>query len=143
MRADFYGLAFETPRVTVFLRSPWRSSYLEHRLFDAARGLPRVEPEGARAEMFAEAEERLPGCLVARANELIEVVEAADEAAAELEVIGGDSFVRRDFGHVRALTEFVGALTDALRGRAGAIGHDAGDIADDRLEMRRDQADLA
>jgi hypothetical protein len=51
MRVDFYGLAFETPRVTFFLRSPWRSSHLEHRLFDAVRGLPRVEPEEAPDEL--------------------------------------------------------------------------------------------
>lgn len=35
MRIEFYGLAFETPRVTVHLYSPWRSSALENRLFEA------------------------------------------------------------------------------------------------------------
>jgi len=34
MRIDFYGLAFETPRVTVHLWSPWRASALEHRMFE-------------------------------------------------------------------------------------------------------------
>jgi hypothetical protein len=43
MRIDFYRLAFETPRVTFYLWSPWRASALEHRLFDAIRHLPRVE----------------------------------------------------------------------------------------------------
>src|SRR3954447_20880464 len=45
MRVDFYGLAFETPRVTFYLWSPWRAAALEHRLFDALRVLPRVEVE--------------------------------------------------------------------------------------------------
>jgi hypothetical protein len=43
MRVDLYALAFETPRVTVHLWSPWRASALEHRLFDAVKNLPRVE----------------------------------------------------------------------------------------------------
>ncbi len=33
MRIDFYGLVFETPRVTFYLWSPWRAAALEHRLF--------------------------------------------------------------------------------------------------------------
>jgi hypothetical protein len=33
MRIDIFGLAFETPRVTAHLWSPWRSTELEHRLF--------------------------------------------------------------------------------------------------------------
>ena len=45
MRVDLYGLAFETPRVTVHLWSPWRTSALEHRLFEVIKGLPRVEFE--------------------------------------------------------------------------------------------------
>ena len=36
MRVDFYGLAFETPRVTFYLRSPWRAAALEHKLFEPA-----------------------------------------------------------------------------------------------------------
>ncbi len=45
MRVDFYGLAFETPCVTFYLRSPWRAAALEHRLYDAVRGLPRTRVE--------------------------------------------------------------------------------------------------
>ena len=45
MRVDFYGLIFETPRVTFYLWSPWRAAALEHRLFEAVRALPRVEME--------------------------------------------------------------------------------------------------
>jgi hypothetical protein len=45
MRFDFYGLAFETPRVVFHLWSPWRASALEHRLFDALKLLPRAELE--------------------------------------------------------------------------------------------------
>jgi hypothetical protein len=42
MRVDFYGLVLETPRVSVYLWSPWRAAALEHRLFEAMRTLPRV-----------------------------------------------------------------------------------------------------
>jgi hypothetical protein len=51
MRVDFYGLAFETSRVTFYLWSPWRAAALEHRLFDALRQLPRVEVEEAPDEV--------------------------------------------------------------------------------------------
>jgi len=51
MRVDFYGLAFETPRVTFHLWSPWRAAALEHRLFDAVRKLARVEPEQGPDEL--------------------------------------------------------------------------------------------
>ena len=50
MRFDFYGLAFEAPRVTFYLWSPWRAAALEHRLFDALRALPRVEVEDGADE---------------------------------------------------------------------------------------------
>ncbi len=45
MRFDFYGLAFETPRVVFHLWSPWRASALEHRLFEALKLLPRADLE--------------------------------------------------------------------------------------------------
>lgn len=45
MRIELYGLMFETPAVTYYLWSPWRASFLEHRLFDAIRQLPAVEFE--------------------------------------------------------------------------------------------------
>ncbi len=45
MLIDFYGLKFETPQVTVHLWSPWRSTALEHRLFEAIRALPRLALE--------------------------------------------------------------------------------------------------
>jgi len=51
MRTEFYGLAFETPRVSFYLWSPWRASALEHRLFDAIRGLPRIEVEQGADEL--------------------------------------------------------------------------------------------
>ena len=50
MRFDFYGLAFETPRVTFFLWSPWRATALEHRLFEAVKNVPRAELEKAADE---------------------------------------------------------------------------------------------
>jgi len=51
MRFDFYGLAFETPRVTFFLWSPWRATALEHRLFEAVRQLPRAQFEDGGDEL--------------------------------------------------------------------------------------------
>jgi hypothetical protein len=45
VQLEFYGLAFETPQVTFHLWSPWRAAALEHRLFEAVRGLPRAASE--------------------------------------------------------------------------------------------------
>ena len=45
MRIDFYGLVIETPQVTFHLWSPWRSSALEHRLFEGIHKL-----QGAKVE---------------------------------------------------------------------------------------------
>jgi hypothetical protein len=50
MRIEFYGLVFDAPYVTLHLWSPWRSAELEHRLFNAVRGLPRVVTESAPDE---------------------------------------------------------------------------------------------
>jgi len=51
MHADFYGLAFESPRVTCYLWSPWRASALEHRLFDVVRSLPHLNVEQESDEL--------------------------------------------------------------------------------------------
>ena len=51
MRFEFYGLAFETPRVIFHLWSPWRATALEHRLFEALRLLPRAEQEEGSDEL--------------------------------------------------------------------------------------------
>jgi hypothetical protein len=45
MRADFYGLTFETPRLTVHLWTPWRASALEHRMFEAVAQAIGIQPE--------------------------------------------------------------------------------------------------
>lgn len=50
MRFEFYGLAFETPKVVFHLWSPWRATALEHRLFEALRAMPRAELEDAPDE---------------------------------------------------------------------------------------------
>ncbi len=42
MRIEMYGLVFEAPTVTFYLWSPWRSSALEHRLFEEIRSLPQT-----------------------------------------------------------------------------------------------------
>ena len=51
MRVDFYGFAFEAPRLTVYLWSPWRSAALEHRLFEAVAQQPRLQIEKAPDEL--------------------------------------------------------------------------------------------
>jgi hypothetical protein len=50
MHIDMYGLAFDTPRVTVYLWSPWKASALEHRLFEAVRQLPHAVADDAPDE---------------------------------------------------------------------------------------------
>lgn len=50
MRVDIYNLSFETPQVTFHLWSPWRASALEHRLFEAVRGVPNVRTEAGPDE---------------------------------------------------------------------------------------------
>jgi hypothetical protein len=50
MRFEFYGLAFETPRVTFYLWSPWRSTALEHKLFEAVRSIPNTLREDSPDE---------------------------------------------------------------------------------------------
>ncbi len=51
MRVEFFGLQFDTPCVTFYLWSPWRSTALEHRLFDAVRNLPNVRREDLADEL--------------------------------------------------------------------------------------------
>src|ERR1043166_4355255 len=51
MRIDLYGMAFDGPAVTYYLWSPWRCSALEHRLFEAIKGLSKVEFENAPDEL--------------------------------------------------------------------------------------------
>jgi hypothetical protein len=57
MRVEFYGLVFETPRVTFYLWSPWRAAALEHRLFDALRTLPRTTVEEGPDELRLQVED--------------------------------------------------------------------------------------
>lgn len=45
MRIEMYGLVFDSPGVTFYLWTPWRASYLEHRLFDALSHCSNVEIE--------------------------------------------------------------------------------------------------
>ncbi|MGL6094492.1 MAG: hypothetical protein ACRC7O_01655 [Fimbriiglobus sp.] len=55
MRVDLFGLSMETPGVTFYLWSPWRCSALEHRLFDAIKGIPgaklEAEPDEVRVHV--------------------------------------------------------------------------------------------
>jgi hypothetical protein len=50
MRVELYGLTMEAPGVTFYLWSPWRCSALEHRLFDALKGIPNATLESAPDE---------------------------------------------------------------------------------------------
>jgi hypothetical protein len=54
MLIDFYGLTFDTPRVTCYLWSPWRAAALEHRLFEVVRNLSGVEFEQDVDELRAQ-----------------------------------------------------------------------------------------
>jgi hypothetical protein len=55
MRIEMYGLVFETPGITVFLSSPWRCLAIEHRLFEAVKGIPdtqfEAEPDEYRVHL--------------------------------------------------------------------------------------------
>jgi len=55
MMVDFYSLKLDVARVTCYLWSPWRSSALEHRLFEVVRGVSGVtleqEPDQLRANI--------------------------------------------------------------------------------------------
>jgi hypothetical protein len=51
MRIDFCGLSFETSQVTFHLWSPWRSSHLEHRLFQAVQSAAGSEAEKGPDEL--------------------------------------------------------------------------------------------
>jgi len=53
MRIEFYGMVFETPRVTFYLWSPWRASVLEHKLFNEVHSFPGVKQEQVNDELVA------------------------------------------------------------------------------------------
>jgi hypothetical protein len=57
MRISFYGMVFDTPRVSFHLWSPWRATALEHRLFEAIRQLPAVEQTSAPDEIRIDVED--------------------------------------------------------------------------------------
>jgi hypothetical protein len=80
MRIEFYGLVLETPRVVFYLWSPWRAAALEHRLFEALRGLPRVEAEEGPDEwrLFIEDPRAVRAALQAAARVLKGWQEEAD-----------------------------------------------------------------
>jgi hypothetical protein len=51
MRVDLFGLAMEAPSATIYLWSPWRCSFLEHKLFEALKGLPGTTMEPGPDEL--------------------------------------------------------------------------------------------
>ena len=53
MRVELFGLAMETPNATFYLWSPWRCSFLEHKLFDALKGVPGATLEPGPDDSFS------------------------------------------------------------------------------------------
>lgn len=51
MRVELFGLAMDAPGVTFYLWSPWRCSAIEHRLFDAIKGVHGAEAEPGPDEL--------------------------------------------------------------------------------------------
>jgi hypothetical protein len=51
MRVDLFGLTMDAPAVTFYLWSPWRCSFLEHKLFDALKTLPNASLEPGQDEL--------------------------------------------------------------------------------------------
>ena len=51
MRVDLFGLTMDAPGVTFYLWSPWRCSALEHKLFDALKGVPHAAFEAGPDEL--------------------------------------------------------------------------------------------
>ena len=51
MRVELFGLTMETPAVTVFLWSPWRCSFIEHKIFEALKGVPGAALEPGPDEL--------------------------------------------------------------------------------------------
>ena len=51
MRVDLFGLTMDTPGVTFYLWSPWRCSALEHKMFDALKGVPNAALENGPDEL--------------------------------------------------------------------------------------------
>lgn len=57
MKFEFYGMVFETPRVTFYLWTPWRCALLEHKLFGAVQELPNVRREEGNDELQVHVED--------------------------------------------------------------------------------------
>jgi hypothetical protein len=51
MLVDLFGLRMEGDGVTFHLWSPWRCAALEHRLFDAVKGVAGADPENVPDEL--------------------------------------------------------------------------------------------
>ncbi|MFO0802283.1 MAG: hypothetical protein U0791_04070 [Gemmataceae bacterium] len=51
MRVELFGLAMETPGVTVHMWSPWRCSFLEHKIFEALKTVPGATLEPGPDEL--------------------------------------------------------------------------------------------
>ena len=51
MRVELFGLGMEAPSVTFYLWSPWRCSFLEHKLFDALKVVPGATAEAGPDEL--------------------------------------------------------------------------------------------
>src|SRR5213592_1202209 len=51
MRVELFGLTMEAPGATFYLWSPWRCSFLEHKLFESLKSVPNATAEPGPDEL--------------------------------------------------------------------------------------------
>jgi len=51
MRVDLFGQSMEAPGATFYLWSPWRCSFLEHKLFESLKAVPNATGEPGSDEL--------------------------------------------------------------------------------------------
>ena len=100
MRVELFGLGMDAPGVTFSLWSPWRCTAIEHKLFDALKGIAdseiEIEPDEVRIHLTTEKQWK------AATDRLTRVLKGWQEEAAE------------------AGSAAVVAVEDAVEGEAGA-----------------------
>src|SRR3712207_9529658 len=104
MRVELFGLTMEAPGVTFYLWSPWRCSALEHRLFDAVKGVPNAQLETGPDELRLHVTD--PKAWKASVQHLSRVLKGWQEEAADsgAERRGSGGFAGGDRGGRRTTT---------------------------------------